>query len=255
MTEIKYCFGSLCLAPGAWADWFSGIMSATAVAVALAGYFINDHYRRADSKYRDIETAQLIGLKVWKVLNSSHDIYRHVWNRDLEPDIGGAQADLLWRRIHPMVGLEIDEAARLNAEEMSLLVQIQEVNFLMDLTLVIARHESMVLSMKEYRNQYEDLHKMLPAPIAMNGRVGIHRLTEQEFLATQPYSNTVENLISSIRDMSKENVERCDILAKAFHPLMKSKYPKQRFIAIAPPARPGDVVTPPVRSEANGVGK
>lgn len=248
MTEIKYCFGSLCLASGAWADWFSGIMSATAVAVALAGYFINDQYRRADARSKDIETAQIIGLKVWRVLNSSHDIYRHVWSSDEQPNIGGVQADLLWRRIHPMVGIEIDEAGRLSAGEMSLLVQMRKVDFLMDLTLVIARYESMVLSMKEYRNQYEELHKMLPAPVAMNGGVGIHRLTEQEFLAIQPYSNTVENLINSIRDMAKENVERCDILAKSFHPMMKAKYPKQRFIAIVPPAQPGDVVTPPVSS-------
>jgi hypothetical protein len=252
MTEINYCFGSLCLESGAWADWFSGIMSAAAVIVALAGYFISDRYRRADTRFKDIATAQLIGLKIWRVLNSSHDINRHVWNDNERPHIGGHEADLLWRRIHPMVGVEIDEASRLSAEEMGLLVQMRKADFLMDLTLVIARHESMVLSMKEYRNQYEDLHKMFPAPVAMNGRVGIHMLTEQEFLSIQPYSNTVESLIFAIRDMAKENVERCDVLARAFHPMMKAKYPNQRFIAVVPPAQPGDATPPPTPTSADG---
>lgn len=249
MTDTHTCLGRLCLASGAWADWFSGSMSALAVVVALAGYFINDLYRRRDSHTRDIATAQLIGLKLWKVMNASHDLYRHVWSDELQPHIGGHQSGLIWRRTHPMIGIEIDEATRLDAAEMSLLVQIKQVNFLTELVLVISRYESTVLSMKEYRQQYEEIHKMMPIPERMDGAAAIHMLTKEEFLRIQPYSNALEQIILSIRYIINENVERCDGLAQNFYPILKKRYPKERFIKIVPPKNPGDIATPPPRSD------
>jgi len=225
---------------GTWADWFAGTMSGLAVIAALAGYFIADWYRRRDRREIDVATAQLVGLKLFKVTNSSHDLYRHLWAPYDGPALGGvADGVELWRTISPLVGLQIDESMRLDASEMGLLVRMEKVTFLTELMLATSRYDSMVLSMREYQTRHEVIHQMTPPPVEMEGRVGKHQLTREEYMRIQPYAVAQEHLVRFIRDMARENVEKCGDLAEQFHPMMKAYFKGEKFIALGrPPLEP-----------------
>lgn len=261
MAENLSCLQSICLDQGSWADWVSGTASFLAVVAAAGGFWLTKAFRDADReaadadresaqrdaearralarREADVNTAQLAGVKLFRLMNGCHDLHRHLWAEHEGPELIGVDADKLWRRTHPLIGLQIEPALNLDAQEIGLLVRIEEMDFMSEMMLALGRYQSIVLSLQEYERQYLSIQKMTPPPERMEGRIGIHALSREQVMAIQPYSVALEHLLLSIRDMVEENVEKLDALAKGFHPMMKRHYPDDRFVALVPPPNPG----------------
>jgi hypothetical protein len=210
-----------------------------AVLVALAGYSINEWYRREDRRRADVSTAQLVGMKVFRVLNSSEDIRRHVWAPYDGPPLGTQGQMQIWRSIHPLTGVRFDDSLNLDGPETGLLIRLRETAFLVELMLATARLRSIIDAMNEFATRRDSYQEKLPIPRAVDGRTVTVELTPEDYLKQQPYSEQLEALITSIRELTIENVETCKGLAERFHPLMKRHYPRERFISFGP--MPSDV--------------
>lgn len=223
---------------GSAADWFSGGMTAIAVIVALAGYGISEWQRKRDRKEAELQSGRLIGIKLMKVLNGTNDIHRHLWANYEGPPLGGEGANELWRTIHPLVGLQDDPTVTLDGAEINLLIRANETNFLQELMLATVRYQSIVSSMKEYQLRYEAIYELSPAPIAMNGLIGTHMLTAEQYLKIKPYSLALENLVQNLKAMAAENLDLCKRLASEYAPIMKQYFRIEKFLTLAEPSKP-----------------
>ncbi len=246
MVNDISCFGALCLQQGSWAEWVSGAASFGAVVAAVAGFYVTKHFRDEDLTARteertrfelaaDVQLANLIGVRLFRLMNSSHDLHRHLWAPYDGPPIEGVDSEKVWRRVLPMIGLQIEPALRLESDEVTFLVRLSEAEFMTEMILGAARLDSIVLSLQEYERQHQAIYKMMPAPLAMQGRVGVHGLTHEQLMAVKPYSEALEHLVLSLREMTQENVEKLDALCREFHPMMKRHYPSEKFLALIPP--------------------
>jgi hypothetical protein len=218
---------------GSVADWVSGVATAAAVIVALSGYGFLEWQRARDRRDAQRTAGRQIGIKLARVLNGTHDIYRHLWALYEGPPLGGEGASELWRTIHPLIGLEHEPGLILNAAETDLLLNLDATDFMMELMLATGRYQSIVSSMKDYAVRYEAMYQMMPPPVAMNGVIGQHHLSQQDYLRLRPYSLQLETIIQALRAMTAENVEICKKLAEQYHPLMKG-YFQERFMSLSP---------------------
>lgn len=226
---------------GSYADWFAGTMSALAVMVALGGYGFSEWQRRHEKKSAERKAGRQIGLKLMNVLNRTHDIHRHIWADYSGPPLGGDGSNELWRTIQPLIGLTDDPAVALDGAETNLLIEADETEFLMEITLATSRYQSIVASMKEYQLRYEAVYQMSPAPTEMEGNVGVHRLTREQYLAIRPYTISLEALIQSLRAMTAENVDKCQQLAEEYTPMMKRYFKGEKFLSLTGPVEPAEV--------------
>jgi len=224
------------------ADWFAGGMTAAAVIVALGGYGFSEWQRRRDKKDAERQSGRLIGVKLMKVLNGTYDIHRHLWADYDGPPLGGEGTHEVWRTIQPLVGLQDDPALALNDAETNLLIQANATNFLMEHMLVTLRYQSIVSSMKEYHLRYDALYQLSPAPVAIQGQVGQHLLTHEQYMRMQPYSLALEALIQHLRAMTTENVDMCRRLAREYQPIMKRYFKAEKFLALVDPKQSDDTV-------------
>lgn len=220
---------------GSAADWFSGVMTAIAVIVALAGYGVSEWQRKRDREEAELQAGRLIGIKLMKVLNGTHDIHRHLWTPYDGPPLGGEGGNEMWRTIHPLVGLQDDPTIILDGAETNLLIRANATDFLQELMLATTRYQSIVSSMKEYQLRYEAIYELSPAPVSMNGQIGTHMLTAEQYMKIRPYSIALENLIQSLRAMTVENVEICKKLASDYGPIMKRYFRVEKFLTLAEP--------------------
>lgn len=227
---------SLELEPGTMADWFSGTMSALAVMVAVGSYSFSEWRHRRENKQRDIVTIRQIGVKLLKVFNSSHGIHQHLW-QDTKP-VAEGQSEL-WRRTFPLVGLQHEPGLSLDSAEINLLIEMKQHNYLMEMMLMTERYQSIISSMMDYRVRYEAVYAMMPPPRAMEGHVGRHALTEEQYLRLQPYSIQLERLLQSLRAMTQENVEMGERLTEQFTPMTTEYFGKPVF-KIGKPDTPKD---------------
>jgi hypothetical protein len=227
--------GGLTLDAGSWADWFSGIMSFAAVATALAGYWWSERLRKADFKDRQRQAGKQIAVKLFRVLNGTDDIRRHLTAEYTGPRLEGVDAHQQWRRIHPLVGLSFDPGLQLDGTEQTLLIDAKAHNFMMELMLVISRYQSVVLTMKEYAVRYESIQQLMPAPVEWEGGRAIHQLSPEELMRMRPYSSALEGLIEAVIDMAGENIEKCAKLADEYNPVMCSYFGDDKFPKLVVP--------------------
>lgn len=216
---------------GSVADWFSGSASAAAVIVAVGGYGVLEWQRRRDRRDAERVAGRQIGIKLARVLNGTSDIHRHLRAPYNGPKIEGVGSEELWRTIQPLIGLPDEPGLMLDATETNLLIKIGSTDFMMEQMLATSRYQSLVSSMREYQARYDALYQMTPPPKAMDGLFATHALNEQEYLRLLPYSRALDALIRSLCSMADENVEKCKVLAKQFHPLMKD-YFKEPFLSV-----------------------
>lgn len=219
---------------GTVADWFSGGASAAAVVVALAGYGFLEWQRARDRKDAERTAGRQIGVKLARVMNGTDDIRRHLWAPYEGPPVGGEGANELWRTTYPLIGLEYEPGLMLSAAETDLLITMNATDFMMELMLATGRYQSVVSSMKDYGIRYEAIYRMLPPPAAMDGVLGQHHLSHEEYMRIRPYSLQLEAIIQSLRAMTAENVGKCGKLAEQFNPLMKGHF-KEKFLSLNKP--------------------
>lgn len=229
MTSPKeYTFlGLITLPPGTWADWFAGSMSALAVAVALAGYGFSVWQQRRHDRENERQAIQQIGLKLFTVFNRTDNIRHHVWATYTGPALQGPDADQVWRTVSPLIGLRDNLSLDLTASEVALLMKMKASGFLQDLMLATDRLHSIVSAMSEYQLKYEAMYAMMPPAEAMDGTVAQHSLSTQQYNKLRPYSVALEQMITSVRNLSQENSNACKNLINQFNPLVVGYFGKK----------------------------
>jgi hypothetical protein len=206
--KVKYTlFDWISLESGTWADWFSGTMSALAVAVALGGYGYSIWQQRRQQADAERQAMQQVALKLLTIHSRNDDIKRHVWQTYGGPALEGPDANQLWRTIHPLIGLRDTYTTDLNPPEVSLLMKMKASDFMLELMLAAERLHSTISAMRDYQARYEAIYAMMPPAQGMSGPVGQHTVTIEEYNRLQPYSFALEQLIQSIRKMTKEDAE------------------------------------------------
>jgi len=120
---------------------------------------------------------------------------------------------------------------RLDTNEIALLIEACEAEFLSEVMLTGSVYESIVVSLNEYRDRYEATYRMMPPPVSMEGKVAAHRLSVDETLQLRPYSIQLSELIDAVGTMIDENVERCKKLSAQYHPMMKKRFKGEKFIS------------------------
>ncbi len=143
-----------------------------------------------------------------------------------------------------MVGLQNDPSVALSDAEINLLIRADATQFMMDLMLVISRYQSINSSMKEYALRYDAIMALAPVPVEMNGEVMIHRMSRDQYMKLQPYSNALEGLIQGLRSMSAENVTNAQAIAVQFQPIMKRYFKTAKFLSLGAPPAPAPAPAP-----------
>lgn len=224
---------------GTWADWVSGIGSWLAVVVALGSYWWTERQRSIKQFEGKIASANQIGIKLHDLLGRSQTIYKHLFAPYDGPKLRSPTGEeSIWGQTRALVGLSEQITPDLTPEEHTLLIEINETDFMTRLSLAWQSHQSIVLSMKEFYIKRDAVYALMPAPTKMEGYVGQHEMTREEVMRFMPYSVALELLIRTTRDMAEENFTDLQALAKRFHPTMKQHFPGQKFLMIAEPSGP-----------------
>jgi hypothetical protein len=211
---------------GSGADWFSGTMSALAVVVALAGYFIANGQRKADQRASDEKAARLLAIKVSQLTNLTDDIYRPLMEANARPVMDGAFGDQRWRRIQGPPALRDEPSLALDASQEDMLMRLRENQLLMSLMLEISRYRTLVLNMREYVVRRQALLELHPAPAAMEGVHGILYMQQAEIMRILPYANALESLIEQILEHVEENHVATHALHAPYNAFIKKHFPK-----------------------------
>ncbi len=194
------------LEPGSWADWFSGSMSALAVAVALSAYPISNWQKRRDDRERDRERGRAIGYKLWTLLNQNADIDRHI-KTSFASRVRRFPANMRFPRVRPL-GVSERKPAELNQAEIDLLLKSQSAELLMELELCFGRFSSITYGMAEYKNRHESLYELMPVPITSEGMTFTHSLTAEESARVMPYAKMLDSLLESTINLLEINSEK-----------------------------------------------
>ena len=217
-------------------NWVTSISTAVAVLVALGGYGFLEWQRRQGLKLARRTSAHMVGIRLFRTLNHSSDFARHF---DKYPPRDGPQnVKHLLPEVHPLVGVTLDPMVRLDSNEIVSLIEAGEAGFLSEVMLAASVYEAIVVSLNEYRERYEALYRMIPAPASMDGKIGSHKLSSQEFLKVKPYSIQLFDLIEELRSMTSENITRCKKLSTQYHPMMKKRFKGEKFISFVEPVTP-----------------
>ncbi len=224
---------------GTWADWVSGIGSWLAVVVALGSYWWTERQRRIEQFERKIASANQVGVKLHDLLGRSQTIYNHLFAPYSGPKLHNPMGEeSIWGQTRALVGLSEQITPDLTPEEHKLLIEIEETDFMTRFSLAWQRHQSIVLSMKEFYIKRDAVYALMPAPTKIEGYVGQHEMTREEIMRFMPYSVALELMIRTTRDMANENYTDLQALAKRFHPTMKKHFPDRKFLMIAEPIGP-----------------
>lgn len=202
-------FGMIALQPGAWADWFAGASSFAAVVVALCGYWLSELARGRDEREKELAAGRLIGWKLIRLLNASHDYYRHFWVKPDATLVGLSGKVEKWRSTYPLIGSQFDPSLMLSEYEESLLLKAKASQLLMSFSLAVGRYGSIIGSVTTYQAKHEVIHALMPAPVEVDGSAVTHEMTREQVLRLQPYALQLESIIDGIRDLTHENVASC----------------------------------------------
>lgn len=216
--------GLISLEPGSWADWFSGSMSALAVAVALAAYPITKRQKRQEDRQRDAEIGRGIGWKILNLLNQNADIDRHI-RSSLASRQPTYPPNMKFPLVRPL-GLPERRPQELYQSEIDLLLKSQSAELLMELELCFGRYSSAVFAMNEYRNRHEALYELMPQPVANKGMTFTHRLTPEEVARVKPYTLMLESLLDSMISLLDENTAKLEECLKRYNADMTRHFGK-----------------------------
>ncbi|MGI4877653.1 MAG: hypothetical protein ACRYG4_09230 [Janthinobacterium lividum] len=222
---------------GSQAEWCSGLMSSLAVVVALGGYWLSGAQRNWDLKARERQAAKRVSVKLFSVLNKTHDLSRHFEAPYVGLPVEGLDSQQRWRTIQPIIGLMDDPGLQLDGEEQNMLIDAGAHEFLMQLMLAVTRYQSTVISMREYTARYDILHQMMPAVVEYKqGRASYH-LSAEQVLSILPYSNALESIVINMMSLIRENVVTCDKLLLLYNPIMKKYFGDDKFPQLRTPAK------------------
>lgn len=204
---LEYTWQSLAtLEAGSWADWFSGSMSALAVAVALAAYPISKRQKRSDDNQRDKEIGRGIGWKVLKLINQNADIDRHI-KTSLTSRKPMYPPNMKFPLVRPL-GVPERRPQELNQSETDLLLKSQSADLLIELDMCFGRYSSIVYAMSEYKGRHEALYELMPTPIANDDMTFTHSLTREEASTIRPYALMLDSLLTSMVALLDENTAK-----------------------------------------------
>lgn len=207
---------------GSLADWFSGGMSALAVIVALAGYWLGARSAKIERRRLQTEAAHRILIKLLTIVNGLYTLHLHIERDAAREPLHGPDGPELWRTIQPLIGFTDDDEVQIDAIESTLLVEAKAIDFLLDLMLAAKRNTALIAAMKEYAVRREALQTLSPPPIGFEGQIGTVGLTQQQYLAMRPYAIALEALIQHVRTTCKLDLEAAKRLADQFGPLMRT---------------------------------
>ncbi|WP_426029965.1 hypothetical protein [Caulobacter sp. DWP3-1-3b2] len=214
---------------GSIADWFSGIMSAGAVIIALGGYWIADAQRKADQLDRDETAGRQLALKIMRVASLTGDIHRHVHSYDDAPPMGGIWGDQKWRRMQGLVGLRDEPTLALDGAQEVLLIKAKANKFLMDLMLSISRYQSLSATMQDYTVRRDAILALHPAPINMEGLHAVHTVDEAQFMQLLPYARALEAQAESLIEHADENRDLTLGLFEEYNETMAAYFKKTKM--------------------------
>jgi hypothetical protein len=221
--------GIVSLEPGGWADWFSGTSSFAAVVVALGAYWFGERARRREQSERELAVGRQIGWKIARLLNSSHDFYRHFWTEADKTLVGATGRVEKWRSTFPLIGVQVDPTHALSQTEEDLLLKAKASDLLMKMTLVYGRYTSIVSSIDTYQSRFEVLQSLMPAPVKIGGQSVTHELTAHQILGLHPYILQLESVIDGIRALTLQNVKSCVLLLDDLEVMYQSYFGKSLF--------------------------
>lgn len=172
----------------------------------------------------------MIGIRTARLLNKLIDLQIYF---SKFPKIDWRDSRSLLPPVHPLLGTSSDALAWLTNDEISLLIEMKEADFLSEIMLVAGRLESITISMTEYAKRYDELYRMIPPPVSIKETLASHDLTKEEVLKLQPYSIQLFELINALMSMVEENVPLMKKLAQEYHPMMKRRFPGEKFISLS----------------------
>ena len=222
--------------PGSLAEWFSGSMSAAAVAVALG--LARKSSRDAAKMQLELHkaTAHRALAKLVDVGNSIDMLHRHLMAGVANPDMPGPDGPELWRKMQPLVGFGNEEAILFGAEEATLMISANEIGLLMDLMVLGRRHAALVSLVKEYGIRREALIAVAPPPRDFEGKVGSIYMDEGERRRLRPYAIALEGLIQQlVEGCAKDRKLALDVSSR-FGAAMRKYLEDDRFPLLKPPA-------------------
>lgn len=191
---------------GSWADWFSGVMSAVAVTVALSAYPIANRQRNMEQRQREKEIGRAIGWKLLRVLNHTMDIDRHI-TAGLRLDMKYAPAEFKFPRVRPL-GVPERAIPELNQTEIDFLLKAQSAELLMEIDMCVDRYASIIYSMNQYKIRHEALFELMPSPVSNDGTRFSHMLSKEELSKVRPYAIMLDALLDGIIELTSENIKR-----------------------------------------------
>lgn len=224
------------LEAGSWADWFSGSMSALAVAVALAAYPITKRQKHLEDRQRDAEIGRRIGWKILTLLNQNADIVRHI-KTSLASREPMYPPNMKFPRVRPL-GVPERRPQELNQSETDLLLKSRSAELLMELELCFGRYASIVFAMNEYRVKHEALYELMPKPVSNEGMTFTHHLTPEDSARIKPYALMLESLLESVIQLMNENTSKIDACLEQYEKDMTRYFGKKlmTFEIVSPSA-------------------
>lgn len=235
-----YLFGFGPLESGSWADWFSGVFSALAVFIAISGYFLSERNRKRELRSRDLQIARHLGFKIIRQLNMFHDLYRHVWqatDKSMVDPNGNVQ---LWRSISPLVGVDQEQSLDLTEPEIELIMKGKSSALLETLSLTFGRYRSVVAALIEYKAIYQELQREAPPPEKVDGSRLSRTLTAADMMRLSHFFIQLDDLIRSMRQITKEGVEDGLKNLELYHGLCEELFQK-RLLEVEHDSAVGDL--------------
>lgn len=222
------------LEPGSWADWFSGSMSALAVAVALSAYPISKLQKRRDEKQREKEIGRAIGHKIVALLGQNADIDRPI-KAGLARRKPTFPPNFKFPLVQP-VGIPDRQVRELGQNEINFLLKIDAADLLMEVDMCSGRYSSIVFAMNEYKVRHQALFELMPSPIRHEGMTFTHLLNEEDNKRVMPYMIMLDSLLADIISLLEENSRRLHDSLALYHTAMAKHFGNSLLaIQIDPP--------------------
>lgn len=237
MTDICL-LGLLCMDRGTWADWFSGSMSAAAVAVAVSGYFITNRQRKADRLDAQREAAQSIAMKLKGMLDDFHSLNEHLSDPMKSELIEGPEDSIRWETVKPLIGLTRKDHLLFTPQEKTVFIDARENAFVNDLLLVERRHAVAINLMLEYNVRRDALLASQPAPYDFTGDIFVTRMSFEQAMAIRPYAMALQTLVVDLQKSIGEDLRFAIDVSERFGPIAKAYFRDPNFVSVGSAKNP-----------------